>query len=280
MNNIILIPTDFSEVCDNAIKHGVEMARHFRFNILILHVIDKQTRSWLNKIGKDESYVDEKLLEIADQLKSKHKLIIQTLSKKGDIFKTIPEVAAEIEADLILLGTHGKTGMQKITGSYALKVITRSPSPVIVIHKPKFTSKFNKIIFPVDTSYATRQKVGWAIHIAKKYRSVVYLFRIKESSDVLKHKLEIITEQITSVLKKNNISYQVDAAKKEGNYATQVNKYAQEVEADMIMIMTNSKEGFPNFSLGPWDEKIIFNPAMIPVMCINPHAYEYISLNY
>ncbi len=56
--------------------------------------------------------------------------------------------------------------------------------------------------------------------------------------------------------------------------------FAEEIKADMIMIMTNSSDHMPYFNLGPWDEKIIFNPSMIPVMCINPHAYDYISINY
>lgn len=280
MSNIILIPTDFSEVCENAIKHGIEIAIRFNNNILILHVIDRHTRSWLQKLGKDESYIEQKLLEIAENIKKKQNIIVQTITRKGDIFKTIPEVAAETEPELMILGTHGKTGMQKITGSFALKIITRSPVPVIVIHKPRFTSNFKKIVFPVDTSHATRQKVGWAIHIGKKYKSKIYLFQIRESSEVHKHKLNIITDQIISVFKKNRIDYQIETAKKEGGFAGQVNKYAQETDANMIMIMTNSNDSIPYFSLGPWDEKIIFNAAMIPVMCINPHAYEYISLNY
>jgi len=280
MSNIILVPTDFSEVCANAVQHGVELARQFKNNLCLLHVIDKHTRTWLQKSGQGNAYVDEKLLEIAESIKLRNNIVVQTIAREGDIFKTISEVASEVEAELMILGTHGKTGMQKITGSYALKVITRSPVPVIVVHKPRFIKWFSKIVFPIDSSYATRQKVAWAVHIAGKYKSEVNLFQIRESSDDIKHKLLIITDQIISVMKKNRIRYKLQTAEKEGGFAAQVNQFATDIEADLIMIMTNSNEGFPYFTLGPWDEKIIFNTAKIPVMCINPYPYDYITTNY
>ena len=42
--NIILVPTDFSEVCDNAVNHGCDLAKHFEFDVYVLHVITKDTK--------------------------------------------------------------------------------------------------------------------------------------------------------------------------------------------------------------------------------------------
>ena len=53
MKKNILVPTDFSEVCDNALEHGIEIAKFFNYDLCILHVIDKNTKVYLKKIELD-----------------------------------------------------------------------------------------------------------------------------------------------------------------------------------------------------------------------------------
>lgn len=276
MSNLILVPTDFSEVCNNAIRYGVEMCKHLDHNLCLLHVIDKTSRAWMKKEKMTGQDIDDKLQTIAKEIEAEHGLIVQTLSRKGNIFETIGDVAKEIDADLMLMGTHGKLGLQKLTGSYALRVITDSPVPVIVVQNKMFKESFDRIVFPIDSTYSTRQKVAWAVYIANKYKAKIHLFRSRESSDEINHKLEVITAQIERIFKENDIEYEIETASREGSFALQVNDFAKYIKADLIMIMTNSNERFPVFMLGPWDERILFNPAGIPVMCINPHDYDYV----
>ncbi|MCK4638626.1 MAG: hypothetical protein KAT33_04345, partial [Bacteroidales bacterium] len=70
---------------------------------------------------------------------------------------------------------------------------------------------------------------------------------------------------------------------KKANFTKQLLTYAVQNNADLIMIMTGPDMYSPDFDLGLWDEKIMFNQAQIPVMCINPVEcgsvyYEYITL--
>ncbi|MCF8230201.1 MAG: universal stress protein [Bacteroidales bacterium] len=278
MKKLILVPTDFSEVCDNAIRYGVEMCKNLDHNLCLLHIIDKTTRSWMKKDNISKEDIDAKLQKIARNIEEKDKFIVQTLSREGNIFETIGDVAEEIDAELMLLGTHGKVGWQKLTGSYALRVITDSPVPVIVVQEKKFKKSFDHIVFPIDDTYATRQKVSWAVYIAKKYNAKIHVFQSNETSSDLKHKLKVISNQIAKVFTENKVKYDFRVAEKEGQFASQVNQFAQKIEADLIMIMTNGNESMPVFILGPWDERILFNPAGIPVMCINPHDYDYVVI--
>lgn len=278
MSNLILIPTDFSEVCNNAIRYGIEMCKHLDHNLCLLHVIDKTSRAWLKKENQTEEAIDARLQNIAKDIEEEHGLVVQTISRKGTIFETIGDVAQEIDADLMLLGTHGKLGLQKLTGSYALRVITDSPVPVIVVQEKMFKESFNRIVFPIDSTYSTRQKVSWAVYIAKKYKAKIHMFRSLETSEDLNNKLNIITGQISDVFDENGIKYELETATREGSFALQVNDFAKYIKADLIMIMTNSNERFPVFMLGPWDERILFNPAGIPVMCINPYEYDYVII--
>jgi nucleotide-binding universal stress UspA family protein len=278
MSNLILVPTDFSEVCNNAIRYGIEMCKHLDHNLCLLHVIDKTTKSWLKKENLSEEAIDKKLQSIAREIEQKDRFVVQTITRKGNIFETIGSVAEEIGAELMLLGTHGKIGWQKISGSYALRVITDSPVPVVVVQEKMFKKSYDQIVFPIDSTYATRQKVAWAVHIAKKYRAKIRIFRSKESSEEVRYKLDVVSDQITNFFDENRIKYDVTTSQTEGNFAARVNEFAAYTKADLIMIMTNGNDSMPVFNLGPWDEKILFNPAGVPVMCINPHEYDHISI--
>lgn len=279
MKKLILVPTDFSEVCNNAIRYGVEMCKNLDHNLCLLHVVDKTTRAWMKKENLSIRDINAKLQAIANEIEEKDKFVVQTITRKGNIFESIGDVAEEIDAELVLLGTHGKVGWQKLTGSYALRVITDSPVPVIVVQEKKFKKSFDNIVFPIDDSYSTRQKVSWAVYIAKKYDAKVHLFQSKEGSEDLRHKLGVISTQIKKVFTENKIRHEFQLAEKEGNFANQVNAFAEKIQADLIMIMTNGNENMPVFVLGPWDERILFNPAGIPVMSINPHDYDFVVIS-
>ena len=270
MNKNILVPTDFSEVCDNALKHGAEIAKFFNYDLCILHVIDKNTKVYLKKNRLDFNYIDKKLHDTASLINDSHKLTVKTISREGSIFSTISKVAEETKTNLIILGTHGKIGVQKLTGSYALKLITGSPIPVIVVQKRGFGEGYKNIIFPLHNTSEFKLKVYQAINIAKNFNSKIHIFQIKETNPKLIDEIIVLTNIIKEIFDKNRVSYFIDEAKEGGDYANQLIEYSIKNSADLIMIMTNADEYRPAFILGPWDEKIIFNNSQIPVMCINP----------
>ena len=132
-NNIVLIPTDFSEVCDNAIHHGIELARFWKYSVCILHVVNRETKSKLRKEDHDISFIESKLGEYKEKYETAFGIQVETKYVEGSIFHEIHKVATDIKANLMILGTHGKKGIQHLFGSHALKVVLESPIPVIVV---------------------------------------------------------------------------------------------------------------------------------------------------
>jgi nucleotide-binding universal stress UspA family protein len=268
--NIILIPTDFSDVCQNAILHGAEIARDLNYSICLLHVINKDTREHLKEKNMGLQYILDQLKESADSLEQKYKIRVIYITKTGSIFTRIPEVATEINASLILLGTHGKVGFQNLMGSFALKVILKSPVPVIVVQKRSFGEGYNNIVFPISDFMEDRQKVKWAMFLAKTFNSTVHLFQKFDSDAGRQSRINIVTEHIREAFENNGIRFLVENAGKHGNFATQVLDYSVSHRADLIIIMTDTEVPDPRFRLAPWDETMIFNTSQIPVMCLNP----------
>jgi nucleotide-binding universal stress UspA family protein len=282
-NNVVLIPTDFSETCDNAIHHGFELAKSLKYGVCILHVINKQTKSFLKKEKLSVDYVDEKLNAYKEKYGNDPDVKVETIAREGSIFTVINEVAAEIKANMMVLGTHGKQGMQHLFGSYALRVVLDSPCPVVVVQKRSFGEGYHNLIIPISNDLEARQKVQWILLMAKLFNSRVSLYQANENDTDLDGRIRIITGQITKILDENSIQYQIVKAEKTGDFANQVIAYAIKNRAEMIMIMTIPQVDVPGFSVSTWDETMMFNEAEIPVMCINPtdlgnYYYEWLTL--
>lgn len=271
MKDVILVPTDFSEVCDNAIRHAAQTAKFLGSKIILLHVIDNNTRDFLRKEGKPEDYIDTLLEEKAKNVKAEFGIEVGTLSKEGDIFTTIGDETKNIGAKLVFLGTHGKEGMQKLTGSFAKKVITNSPNPVIVVQKRAFENGFKQVVLPITNEAGPWEKTKWAVFMAKEFGATIHIYQIGGASK----EVAGAAKRIAGYLGKNDVKYTIETAEKGGNFTRQVINYATTINADMIMIMTNPDSSFKTFLLGSYDEEIIFNTSQIPVMCINPRKLNY-----
>ncbi|MBE0649034.1 MAG: universal stress protein [Bacteroidales bacterium] len=269
-NNIVLIPTDFSEVCDNAVNHGVELARSLKYKVTILHVINRETKTKLRKEDLDISYIAKKLTDYKKQHETDSGVQIDTMYVEGSIFSVINEVAVNIKANLMVLGTHGKKGLQHLFGSFALKVVLESPVPVIVVQKKSFEEGYKEIVFPVSNDVEPRQKVQWAKLIAKLFHAKVNIFQSLEKDPDMNNRLNIITRQVTDIFDESEMKYTVTVAEKTTDYADQVLSFAVTNNAKLIMIMTRPNIDVPGFSLSGWDERLMFNDAQIPVMCVNP----------
>ena len=223
----------------------------------------------MRKEGKGNEWIDERLMALGDTLKNEYGVEVSTISKEGDIFSTIAEVAHDIKANLIFLGTHGKVGMQKLTGSFALRVITSSEIPTIVTQKRAFEGGFNKILLPMTSDAGPWAKTKWAAYIAKQFNSEIIIFVLDNDA------LDDVITMITNHFQVNNVKYSLKVADKSGSFTKQVIDYSTGENVDLIMIMTNPDKGFSSFILGSYDEDIIFNTSQIPVMCINPRDFNW-----
>ncbi len=267
MNNIILVPTDFSEVCENAMNQAVEAAKYLNYKLALLHVVDKNSKAQLKKEGADITSIDKKLEGYAGEIRDRG-VKVEVISKEGDIFYTIAEVAKDIGANLMFLGTHGKVGMQKLTGSFALKVVTSSPVPVVVVQKRPFDQGYKKIVLPITSDAGPWEKTKWASFIAKNFDAEIHVYQLDIPE--LKEAVDIITNHFD----KENVRYKI--VKSDGShFSKQVTDYATANLCDMVMIMTNPDKSFTKFLLGSYDEEMMFNAAQIPVMCINPRRYNW-----
>ena len=139
----ILCPVDHSECSYLALKYAISLALKDEAKLYLMHVID--TRLYDTEIYKFSPY---KLDEIdmnkihEDLIKSLPEgtmdvLEVETIVIKGIPFHEIINAATEIGADLIVIGTHGRTGLSHVVmGSVAEKVVRKASCPVLAVRMP------------------------------------------------------------------------------------------------------------------------------------------------
>jgi hypothetical protein len=125
--------------------------------------------------------------------------------------------------------------------------------------------------------------VEWILLMNRLFRSTILLFQANEPDPELNSSLRIITSQITSVLNENKVPCKITVAERPRDFATQVISYAVVNHSNLVMIMTMPGVDIPGFSFTDWDERLMFNEAQVPVMCINPvelgdYYYEWMML--
>lgn len=279
-NNNILVPTDFSEIAHNALGHALKIAEVYKNEITLLNIQDEGGLFGLfgsdEKMGLIKEAVDMKMDKLITESAVKFPNVkINKRIEYGRIYKVITEIAEKENFDSIVMGTNGASGLQQITGSNASRVINYAKVPVVVVkEQPIGNNGYEKIVLPIDLSRESRQKVSWAIHLAKRFNSTIHVIYENSSNDEVKNRIFAAVNQTQDILAQNNANYIVrglDEDKYQDSFAEDTLAYANEVGADLIMIMTQQEKGFSEFLLGSYAQQIVNHSGKVPVMCINSH---------
>ncbi len=259
--NLILVPWDYTQIAEYALQHAVRIAKLTDGEVGLLHVVKK---------AKEEDEAAAKLNAVADETESKHNVRPTVIIREGSIFKVISDTANEVEATMVVMGTHGMKGMQKFTGSWALKVIAGTKAPFLVVQGAPEQDQFENIVFPVNFRVEDKEKLKWANYLAHYFKTklnVVY----QEVSDVdLKHKIVSNLRFAKRYFEERKINYEIVSLRGEDSLAEETIEYAKEINAGMIMVMTTKHISFQDYVLGADEQIIIANKYRIPVMSVNP----------
>lgn len=263
---LIVVTWDFTKVSESGLAHAVKISRMVGNEICLLHIVDKGISA--SEIGQKEVL----LRHVADENSKKYNLRIGTHIEKGTIFNAIAAFASDKDASLVVMGTHGMKGMQKLTGSWALKVIVKSKVPFIVVQDPPSDmERYHSIVFPVDFRSENKEKIRMAIFMGKYFDSKIKFLVAQTTDRALLKKTNININFAIKYLIQNNIEYEIHEVPK-GNFAQQTIEFAQKTNADAILIVTTKNITAMDYVIGASEQYIIANSSKIPVCCVNPKA--------
>ncbi len=272
----IVIPYDFSETADLSLEHAVFMAKLLQSEITLLHIVE--TVSFTSAIShalsgfekKIETATNEKLEQLAHDIHLKSGITLKIRTEVGRIYKKICSVAEEIDADIIIMGTHGSSGYQKFSvGTNTSRVVQEAPCPVLSVQTHAKGLGFRKIVVPIDESNESRQKVPFAVGLAKIYGAHIHIVGLINFSGAdLIRKFKIKIEQVEEFVVKHDLNY--DTSYMEGNDLSGMTmKAAEAAEADLLVIMTEQEPSITGFLLGTYATKVV-NNSKVPVLSVHP----------
>ncbi len=256
----ILVPWDFSEVAEFALQHAISFSKTTNDSIVLVHVVKKE---------KEIDEAKEKLQKVIDKTKAEVGIELGMIVREGSIFTAITDIVDEVHATLVVMGTHGMKGLQKFTGSWALKVIAGTSAPFVVVQSAP-TATLTDIIFPVDFKKEQKEKLVWAGYLVNHYKAKIHIVYQPSSDTRIKAKTKSNLIFSKNYLAEKQGEFEIVALPGKKSLSDESIDYAKEKKAGMILIMTTKNISFQDYVLGADEQQIIANPERIPVMCINP----------
>lgn len=265
-NKTILVTWDFSPAAINALKHAVKMGKILVNNVTLFHVI---------KDDEGLSEAEKKLQEACVKYTTEFGLEVHYVLKTGSIFDEISDFASEEENNInfVILGTHGIKGSQKLFGSKALRVISGSKVPFLVVHRePDNKERFTDIVFPIDYKSENKEKLQWAIFLGKYLNSKIHLLKSPSKDKTLQKKVNVNLNFAIRFLIQNNIEYEIHTALEGKNFMKETLAFAKSINGDLILITTTKHMTKLDLMFSAKEQYLIANEDGIPVMCINPRS--------
>jgi nucleotide-binding universal stress UspA family protein len=288
----ILVPIDFSEFSSSVLNYAIGLAEKFHSNLILLHAVVlfeddvneeqrlQEYEEWVRKREKNiNAHMKKNELRVNQKGISVDSVILRSISAADAIL----EYLNDHSCDLIIMGTHGRTGLKHIfLGSVAEKIVRLSPIPVLSVHRSVQDFRIENIIAPIDFSIYSKNAADYAISIAENFKAQVNFIHVIEKEihpsfyasgvesifqidtglqdRVIQNMQGFLEEQLNSDIKPRFMV-------KEGRAHREIVEYAKEEKADLIVISTHGLTGLEYLLLGSTTEKVV-RWASCPVLTL------------
>ncbi|GAA4272811.1 universal stress protein [Aquimarina gracilis] len=272
----ILVPIDFSEYSEYALQVAATIAKQQNAEIIVLHMLGLSEAV----LTKDESQEVAEAVYYMKLAEKRFKTFLDREYLKGikvsetvqnyKIFSEINEVAHENDVDLIVMGSHGVSGLREevFIGSNTEKVVRTSDIPVLVIKNPGDDFKMKEVVFALDFKMENLRSYRNAMKLFETMDANVHLLYVNLPGDRFKSSGQI-EERVKEFLFKAD-SGNLDMYDKVVYYSDYtveggVFNYSNKIDADVIAIPTHGRRGLAHFFSGSIGEDIA-NHANKPVI--------------
>jgi len=272
LNNLILVPIDFSAQSIVALEQSYNLARLTKADLTLIHVIDESFQlPFFNKSDgiAVEKKIKKEMEKLASETMQKVNIHVNIVITKGKVYEEVQKAARKLKSSFIVMGTNGSVGLKKFIGSNALRVIREAPCPVITIKGKKHRFGCKNIVLPLDLTKETREKVNKSIEIARLFSSTIHLVTVLTTDDeFIVKKLQLQMKQVHDFIAQKDINCTIEFINS-NDVTTSIVNYSKKIKADLLMIMTQ-EENWTDLMFISSSAQQIINSSDIPVLSIRP----------
>ncbi len=287
----ILLATDLAGETDRAFERAVNLALVLKTTLHILHVcppspLDSKTNGGNSPNQNVKKRLNSYLASNKDLTSVEHTI---TVKENREPFAEIIKLAEEVNAELIVMGLHGKSKFRdKFFGTTIEKVIRKGTLPVLMV-KDKPLGEYKNILVGTDFSAGSSQALQLALGLAPKGTlNIVHFYNIPDTyigdkisqyaGDVIQTtenaKLEkFVNDNCADLIKRTSVQPDFHYRLAQGEAYTGLLREAAEVNAELIAIGTSSQPNLMPYKLGGTAHDILTNPPcdVLVVNCQGPH---------
>ncbi len=294
----ILVPVDFSDCSNKALEYAILFGEKYGAELTLFHVIAlfqedvgeaERMQELENIVKKQEAKIRKEMSGSKEKVTSRGVSVHTVIQRGINPADTILEFLGENDFDLVIMGTHGRTGLKHVLqGSVAEKVVRLAPVPVLTIHRDVQKYDFDDILVPVDFSVHSLKAVEYATDLAKNFNSRLYFLHVIEQEihpsfyaagvtsifeidhDLKQRVIHNMEEFVGDYLDE---SLAAEYVVLEGKAHREIVEYAREKEMDLIVIATHGLSGLEYLLLGSTTEKVV-RWATCPVFTVKSEKQE------
>lgn len=295
----IMLATDFSDCADHAKDYAFAFAKSYSATLHIAHAVDTSYSSYVGVFGFGAAvdlHIDEiqdhartQLMQLVEEAKS-HGIEAQPFLLDGRPADETVDLARKSGCDLLVVGTHGRSGFDKfLFGSTCDRMVRLSPVPVLTVKDPSHdfitktdTIELNRVLCPCDFSEHSQEALPLAADLCRAFDATMVLAHVVDSRveyPVLSPIMELPTnaefydkavkllEEIESDYK--DVSTQLEVVT--GIPHAEIAKSTKSDNIDLVVLSTHGRSGLAHALLGGTAEKVV-RSAHCPVLTVRPEA--------
>lgn len=270
----ILVPVDFSKYSEYALEVAAAIAKKETAEIVVVHMMGLKdsllTRDQSRELFNGLQYMQltkEKFMEFLDK-DYLEDIVVHDTIRNYKVFSELNEVAKEWKAELIIMGSHGLTGVKDVVvGSNTEKVVRTSEIPVLVVKKQLKNFRISQAVFVTNfdskfiPAYQEARKFLRYFSCDPKLLYVNLPEKFMSTREMEASSAEFLTEAgINNPELLNEVSYYCDYTLESG-----IDHYCEERDIDLIILPTHGRKGLSHFFYGSVGENVA-NNARIPVL--------------
>jgi nucleotide-binding universal stress UspA family protein len=280
----ILVPTDFSQPSQCALNHATELARKFDAELILTHVrtpyADDPNRPEYHFFdeGRYSAFVSEQLTRTSEGIGSE-RAVKTVVGRDVSPANGILRIADENQVELIVMGTHGRTGLGHFfLGSVAERVVRHAQVPVMTVsskrEKYRDNPRYRRILASYDFSAHSKEAACRARDLAALYGAQLSVLYVIEQEihpgyfDIWKVSVKSEMPEIAQEARKSllnvlgehgldDVSVFVEVGQGDGRVHTDITRFAADHEIDLIVMGTYGLSGIEHMLLGSTTERVI-----------------------
>lgn len=281
----IVHPTDFSESSSHALQLAAALAREHGVRLVMLHAAETPAAS-AEGAKRHRQLLDERIASLQAR---RPDLTVQGQVVEGHAVESILKATAELPGDLIVMGSHGRTGLGRVLlGSVAERVARSAPCPVLIVkgphsltpsprassaepaESPVTNASYSTIIVPTDFSERSRAALEVATALAAKGTRVIVLYVAGPVHIASEGYFEALEERLREfTITKPGV--EVDYVLGEGDPAEEIIHAARQADDPMIVMPSHGRTGLDRLFMGSVAEKVL-RGASCPVLILRRAA--------